>query len=194
MTHTRRGLTTLQIVLIVLGVLVLIGGCMIAVLIALLLPALTQARTTAQGLRSEFNITEVLISADLNAMDEELMNISDDADAPTDAALTTTMVVIDTQALIDAQLITSMVLDSPFDDDGVGDDYWTYSQPFDMTIQHATGPMIVMYDQEMYAAQQNVAVGFSDGSADVIPIAEFEALLRNPTNAKTDFQLPTRNP
>jgi len=192
MAHTRRGLTTLQIVLIVLGVLVLIGGCVIAGLIALLLPALTQARMQAQGLRSEFNITEVLMSAELDTMDTALLDISDDAQAPADAVMTT-MCVIDTQALIDGQLISPMALDSPFDDDGVGDDYWTYSQPFNMTAVHSTGPMVVMYDKEMYASQRIVAVGFSDGSADVIPISQFEALLRNPTNAQTDFQLPRRD-
>ena len=99
---------------------------------------------------------------------------------------------LDPATLLQDGFLAPGSFDSPFDDDGIGDDYWMRSEPFDTAIQPPTGPMIVMYDMEMYAAHDQVAVGFSDGTSDVIQISAFERLLRNPTNAQTDFQLPVR--
>lgn len=194
MHHRRRGLTTTQIVLIIVGAVVIAGGCFIAMLAAMLIPAIGEAREQAMAIKSQAQIARAMIAAEIVAM--ERMTIDPNGPAGTDAeaaeAPASSMLTLDLAALVAAGELDQLSLDSPFDRDAAGTDYWTIGMPFDSSQKHPTGPMIVMYDQVMYATHDQVAVGFSDGSSRVVSLSEFEALMRNPTNAQTDFNLPKR--
>lgn len=173
--HTRRGLSTTQIVLICVGG-VLVAGCVVsALLTALLLPALGKARFKAKGLKSRAQIQLVIQSRSLY----QLSNEGSDVQPPT------------LQVLQDENYIDPALLDSPFGPvaDGRGD-YWFRVTAVTEEDVDDPGHFVLMYDRAMYAEGEEVAVGYLDHTDAIIPTYELDMLIMMDPNREADFDLP----
>lgn len=173
--RARRGMTTGQIIALVAVIAVVLIGCLAAGLVALMLPALAKARTTAQALRSSAQMRMVVQSAETRARDTS----------------ETGVFAIPVDALIADQYFTAEMLESPFGDaPGGGPDYWTLPGEIERAAVDDPTRFVVMYDRAMYTNHGSVAVAHLDGTVELLEPAAFRRLLETPPNEGRDFDLP----
>lgn len=172
-------MTTGQIITLVIIIVVLVLGCAIAGLIALLVPALGKARTTAKGLKSQTQIREVLTSAIIYQAE------FGDEEEPVFA--------IPVDLLLAGNYFGPDLLVSPFSSGMMmSQDYWVMPDAVDETSITDPSLFVVMYDQVMAQHENLVAVGFLDTGTNLMDYEAFESLLAAPPNDERDFSLPPR--
>ena len=172
----RRGLSTLQIVLIIVAAVVVLSITCAGLLAALALPAIATARNHARGAQSTMHLQQFEFLRE----DLQLQAASREG---AQGQLTI-------EQLLSSGNITSDMLESPFGpvSDGLGD-YW-----LDPTItpENDAELRIASYDRAMYESASHVAVCFYLEGCQTVPFDEFAELLALPVNAETDFNLPAR--
>ena len=182
----RRGLTTAQTITIVTVVVLALLSCLgVALFLGLFLPALSQARDTAMGIRSEVGLRSV----------EQAIQVFHQGENRFPASI---------DELVAENYITREILVSRFDwnDDG-GGDYWILLDRSaylglaneDEADRRVDDPdlFVVSYDRSMYAGQRRVAACFLDHSCDILEWQAFDDLLRGPVNEGREFDLPERS-
>jgi type II secretory pathway pseudopilin PulG len=173
-TINRRGLSTLQIVLIVIGVVAVVFLITCVGLAAILLPAIGKARETAMSMMSSLQLQQIEYARDVYA--NQYRNSNEPHPAFT------------LQMLINENYITSDLAQSPRGpvSDGRGD-YWV--NPILIPTDDAEF-RIASYDRAMYEWGYSVAVCYYGEGCEVVMLDEFTSLLALPVNAGTDFDLP----
>lgn len=162
------------VVAVVLGAMIVVG-CLGAGLIGLMLPALGKARESARDVQS---------SAYLRHIEQAYIGWQQQADV--DAAFSF-------DELVERNLAMPEMLISPHGaaPDG-GEDYWLlHPRPEEPTASDRN--LIVGYDRAMYATRPRVAVLRGDGSVELLPVEDFEALAAAPPNDELDLNLPARD-
>lgn len=172
--HNRRGLSTPQIVLIVICVVVVAFLITCVGLAAILLPAIGKARETAISMKSALQLQQIEYARDIYA------NQYRDRSEPRPA--------FTLQLLINENYITSDLAQSPRGpvSDGRGD-FWV--NPILIPTDDAEF-RIASYDRAMYEWGYSVAVCFYGEGCEVVMFDEFTDLLASPANAGTDFDVP----
>ncbi len=96
------------------------------------------------------------------------------------------------EQLLDEDYLTEEFLSSPFGP--VWDDGGDYLLRGGLNLSRIQEPWrtVAAYDRAMYAHCERVAVGYADGHAELLSIAEFQHLLHTEANADYDWQLPER--
>lgn len=178
--HIRRGMTTLQIVLIVLGVLAVIVVSCAGLTIALVLPAIGKAREAALGIKSSAQLSQIETSREIYANDYR------DSDEPQPQ--------FTLDLLVAEEYITADLTASPRGPvaDG-GGDYWV--NPILMPDDEHGSPgelRIASYDRAMYETSSEIAVCYYIEPCELVDVSEFQRLMDLPINAETDFNLPPR--
>ena len=110
----------------------------------------------------------------------------------TDGSSSTAMPA-DLNALINAGLLKRSQIRSPYGrpSDG-GAEYWFKTTRADISTSTYPDVEILIYDRVMYETQNEVVVGFYDGSVNIMSIADFDTMTRQWDNKGVDFDRPTR--
>lgn len=183
-SNHRRGLSTLHIVLIVAGIVVVLGCLGLALLAGIMLPAFGKARVMAMAAMSEANLRAIESARNARISEHRIAN-PDSNDLPID--------MLELDRLVRDGLLTIETVQSPYDRPPDGQpDYWVMLvRPVEQAVEDAF-MFIVSYDQAMYAESLHLPACFLDGQCRTMRIDEFEALLAHPANAGRDFDLPAQ--
>lgn len=176
-TRNRRGLSTLHIVLIIVGAVLILMVTCAGLLAAVMLPALGKARDAAQSMKSQAQLQGMESVREIYAQQHQ-----GSEDPP----------MLTLQMLIDEQYMTYELTLSPHGpvSDGRGD-YWfnpvLFHDPADSEFR------IASYDRAMYENHyRQVAYCLYGGECEVVDVEEFQRLMQLPENAGIDFDLPVR--
>jgi hypothetical protein len=174
--HGKSSNTTLIIILVVIGALVLTCVGIGIVGFALVGPALAKAREQAMSIKSASQQRFIAMA---------LMQAEADGDEP----------IMSLDEMVQRNLITADLLQSPFGPvgDGQGDYWFEFDRPDMGELGRLEMPSyVVSYDRAMYINWRMVAYCTIDMACGHASSEEFEALLAHPINTGRDFNLPAR--